>query len=264
MDPILGGAIVGAGADILGGLMGRSGQRDANRMNMQLAREQMAFQERMSSTAYQRAAADLEAAGLNRILALGKPASTPPGQTAVMQNEQAPLAQGVAKAAHSAIAIRKAGAEVKLLEANAAKAITETNLTATRALIAKHGEEVASVAADIARTARKLIGDKSPAEMAEWIQQQIDKARGALTNLLETASNTPQSLKSEWEEIKNDITTFILDSIHGDEWTPDVEVGPETYRETYQKLRRDGYTQKDANEIATRIHEGKRGRRGNK
>lgn len=46
------------------------------------ATRQMDFQERMSSTQVQRAAADAEAAGLNRILALGQPANAPMGASA--------------------------------------------------------------------------------------------------------------------------------------------------------------------------------------
>ena len=114
--------LISTATDLIGGLLGRSGQRDANRRNLQIAREQMAFQERMSNTAYQRAAQDLQAAGLNRILALGKPASTPAGQTAVMSNENAPLAAGMSNAAskmHSALALKQQAANIRLTNAQA-------------------------------------------------------------------------------------------------------------------------------------------------
>ena len=105
-DPTTIAALGGLAGDLIGGLFGSSGQRSANRMNLKIAREQMAFQERMSSTAYQRATEDLEEAGLNRILALGSPASTPAGASAVMQNPNAPLASGISRGAHSAMQLR--------------------------------------------------------------------------------------------------------------------------------------------------------------
>lgn len=79
-------SLLGFLATIGSAVIGAESQGSANRKNIQLAREQMAFQERMSGSAYQRAVKDMSLAGLNPMLAYEQGgASTPPGAKAEVE-----------------------------------------------------------------------------------------------------------------------------------------------------------------------------------
>lgn len=143
-------------SSLVGGLFGRSGQKAANRTNIKLAREQMAFQERMSNTAYQRATRDLEAAGLNRILALGSPASSPAGQTATVQNVNTPLQAGIAAAGEQAITsaatinqMRNVAAQTGNIRQQTAKIVKDILQVVEQTKLTSANARLATVRADL-------------------------------------------------------------------------------------------------------------------
>lgn len=85
MDPI----------PIISGAFSAFSQHQANQANRRMARDQMAFQERMSSTSHQREVEDLRKAGLNPLLSVNAGASSPGGASAHME---AAGAEGVSSA----------------------------------------------------------------------------------------------------------------------------------------------------------------------
>lgn len=102
-QPFPWGQAIGALGTAASGYAGYRGQQLTNASNAQMAQQQMDFQQQMSNTSYQRGTADMQAAGLNPMLAYSQGgASTPGGSTAVMGNE---LGQGMSSALQSAQAI---------------------------------------------------------------------------------------------------------------------------------------------------------------
>lgn len=92
------GAAIGAAGSILGGMIGKSSAKDTNAQNYQIAKENRDWQEEMSNTAYQRAAADMKAAGINPLMAAMKGgASTPSPSTPTMQDTGAAAISAGAK-----------------------------------------------------------------------------------------------------------------------------------------------------------------------
>lgn len=137
-----------AAGSVAQGVASYYGQREANDMNQKLAREQMAFQERMSSTAYQRSMDDMSKAGLNPILAYGQGgASSPGGAMATMKDAVTPALSSAidAKRAHAEVenlhAVNdnlkkqniKLGADTLLSEAQAHAAVESANLNSANA-----------------------------------------------------------------------------------------------------------------------------------
>lgn len=126
-------AWLGPAIDVGLGLLGVGGRVLANREQRLEARRNRQFQERMSSTAAQRSQADYAAAGLNPLLAYDRPASSPGGSMADIEDVVAP---GVS----SAMAAKRMRADLELLREQTEKTRNERRSAEVSARIASNTE----------------------------------------------------------------------------------------------------------------------------
>lgn len=120
-----GGLLSGIGG-LISNLWTDSRQEDQQKFNAEQAEINRNFQERMSSTAYQRGMADMKEAGLNPILAYQKGgASSPAGASATMI---APKLEGnpLGEAVNTAIALRRNVAEIANMQETNKNIIADT------------------------------------------------------------------------------------------------------------------------------------------
>lgn len=184
MGPVA-AALGAAGISAAGGLFGTA---MSNRASAKQARINREFQERMSNTAFQRAADDLEAAGLNRILALGSPASTPGGAVGQVYNYGSPIESAV----NSGIGAYSSAYGAQQSEATVGKLVAETKLVNTKRLQelekTKIYKAIAPIIAQAGNDFSELVGFiRDPARLTELrtiLRQESSSMRMVLSELL--------------------------------------------------------------------------------
>ncbi len=130
-DPWIQGAV-----GVATGALGYMGAREQRASSERVAREQMAFQERMSSTAYQRAMQDMRAAGLNPMLAYQQGgASSPGGAMPRIEDMAAPAINSAMAAKRLTKELQMMSAQKDLLTQQGAKAFAEAQAAHTVATL---------------------------------------------------------------------------------------------------------------------------------
>lgn len=210
----IGDAVSGAFGDIasaaIGGGLSFLGQSNANQANQQMAQNQMAFQERMDNTKYQRTVKDLEAAGLNPMMAYGNmSAGSPSGALGVgAQNTLAGVGSAISGIKPSEITKRvsetknveeqnrQIQATTAATEAQAKKSEQETRTNAAQELINLGQLKVqkAQIAASTAAAARDVAQAKAIVEDTQ--------KRTAMGNLWNVASDVTSAVKSKFQNLK--------------------------------------------------------------
>lgn len=186
----------GALAALGGAALSYFGAQDQNEANIQNARDQMAFQERMSSTAYQRGMEDMRKAGLNPMLAYSHGgASSPGGAMPQVANKMEAAANTATSMMQTKLDMQRTAADVAKTNAETQKAQAETLNVFADTKLKSALDVVAQRDAELKSTNAKLLLDRLPsAEVESKIDQTwYGKAARYLDRLRGVASSAANS-----------------------------------------------------------------------
>jgi len=198
LGPIVKSALVGAGASLLGS----AGSAVAS---AKAAKRQMDFQKKMSNTAYQRATKDLEKAGLNRILALGSPASTPGGAMAQVPDFGSAITHG----ASTGIQAASSAQSISVQQKQANKIVAETegiNADNKRKLVQSEiwetiGPMVTAAAGNMEKLIALLADPEQRAMMGQLIKSTGQDIKESLLKVLEEQFSEVKANLPTWRDV---------------------------------------------------------------
>jgi hypothetical protein len=200
----------GIGQELIGGIFSGLGQRKANKQNIALAREQMAFQERMSNTAVQRRMEDFRKSGINPLLAARYDATTPAGALATMQNVGGAAITGMQQGAASALGVAQENTQreqAKLLAEQSMHEVQKRLLTEEQIPLAQADAAIRELnipeAKAFAEYWTKLFED--PDFYAQMRTLQAGGLAGQVGTVVNVTLDAFEGITSEADEIRRDL-----------------------------------------------------------